>query len=162
MKRKEKEITSREKIAAVIGKCQVCRIGLAKDNMPYIVPVSFGFDDSSIYFHSAKEGMKTEYITANNQVCFEFEHGVEVVGHEEKPCSWSFLFQSVIGFGQVEELMSDEEKIEGLQHVMAQYSDKEWDFSSTPLTSLSVWKITIESMTGKQSMNFVDQQGTHT
>lgn len=158
MRRKEKEITSREQIAEVINACQVCRIGLAKDNKPYIVPVSFGFDGRAIYFHTAKnDGMKIEYIAANNQVCFEFEHSVEIVSHDDRPCNWSFTFQTVIGFGQVEELESDEEKVEGLQHVMAQYSGKKWDFTGVALTSVSVWKITIESMTGKQSLNFVEK-----
>jgi nitroimidazol reductase NimA-like FMN-containing flavoprotein (pyridoxamine 5'-phosphate oxidase superfamily) len=30
-------------------------LGLAKDNSPYIVPVSFGYDGDAIYFHTTKK-----------------------------------------------------------------------------------------------------------
>ena len=154
MRRSDKQIQSKAAISEVIRNCQVCRIGLCKDNRPYIVPVSFGYDEEAIYFHTAvNQGKKLEYIAANKQVCFEFEHNVEVVAHDDKACNWSFNYQSVIGYGEVEELQGDTEKREGLQHIMKQYSKKSWDFNGIPLTSLSVWKITIDSMTGKQSLN---------
>ena len=31
---------------------QICRLGLCKDNRPYIVPVNFGYDGEHIYFHT--------------------------------------------------------------------------------------------------------------
>jgi hypothetical protein len=40
MIRKDKEIMDRKLISRIIKNCQVCRLGLAKDNTPYIVPVS--------------------------------------------------------------------------------------------------------------------------
>ncbi|MFT5698135.1 MAG: nitroimidazol reductase NimA-like FMN-containing flavoprotein [Desulforhopalus sp.] len=155
MRRSDKEIQSVGEISEVIRKCQVCRIALSKENKPYIVPVSFGYDEKAIYFHTViSKGLKLDYIAANNQVCFEFEHNVDVVADDEKPCGWSFTYQSVIGFGQVDELLGEEEKIEGLQYIMKQYSEKTWDFAGIPLHGVSVCKITIESMTGKQSSNF--------
>lgn len=157
MRRSDKQITGREEIAEVISKCQVCRVGLAKDNQPYIVPVSFGYDGRALYFHSAIKGMKTDYIRANNRVCFEFEHGVEIQSHDDQPCNWSFSFQSVIGFGSIAEIVSIKDKVKGLQVIMAQYSDKSWDFNNISLTGVAVWKITIESMTGKQSKDFFDE-----
>ena len=54
MRRKDKEITDRDDISQVIRKCQVCRIGLAMDNKPYIVPVSFGYD--GVLFFSIPPG----------------------------------------------------------------------------------------------------------
>ncbi len=93
----------------------------------------------------------------NNKVCFEFESGVEIISDEDKPCSWSFSFQSVIGFGKAEELSSREDKVKGLEYIMGQYSDKKWDFSKIPIDKICVWIINIESMTGKQSLDHVDQ-----
>jgi hypothetical protein len=158
VRRVDKEITAVEAIVEVIRQCQVCRIGLAKDNLPYIVPVSFGYVEGAIYFHTAvSNGMKIEYISSNSTVCFEFEHNVQVVAHDQKPCDWSFTFQSVIGFGQVLEMKTDEEKRKGLGCIMAQYSKEKWDFNNIPLTGVKVWKIVIESMTGKQSLNYSGQ-----
>jgi hypothetical protein len=151
MKRKDKEITDQALISDIIRKCQVCRLGLAKDDAPYIVPVSFGYDGNAIYFHTAREGKKIDYITANNAVCFEFEHGVELVPDESNPCKWTFSFQSVIGSGRIHELVTRSEKIEGLNQIMAHYSGQEWVFSEKNLDNLRVWKITIETISGKQS-----------
>ena len=79
MRRTDKEITSREEMDAIIRGSQVCRIALAMDNMPYIVPVSFGYDGESIYIHTAKEGKKLDIININNSLCFEFERNIEML-----------------------------------------------------------------------------------
>ena len=157
MRRKDKEISSMDEISQVIKKCQVCRLALSQDNIPYIIPVSFGYDGKTLYFHSAKDGKKIDILLINNNVCFEFESGVEIIADETKPCNWSFSFQTVIGFGKVEELSSPEDKITGLKHIMGQYSEKEWNLETLPLNGLRVWAINIASMTGKQSLDHVDQ-----
>ncbi len=157
MRRKEKEIKELGQISHVIKKCKVCRLGLSQNDVPYIVPVSFGYDGQTLFFHSAKSGKKIDILSVNNKVCFEFESGVEIVTNENMPCNWSCSFQSVIGFGRVHELSSPEDKIRGLTQIMAQYSDKEWNFDTIPLKGFRVWKIIIESITGKQSMDHVDQ-----
>ena len=157
MRRKDKEISSMDEISQVIKKCQVCRLALSQDDVPYIIPVSFGYDGKTLYFHSAKDGKKIDILSINNNVCFEFESGVEVIVDETKPCNWSFSFQSVIGFGKAEELSFPEDKIKGLKHIMAQYSEKEWNLDTLPLNGLRIWAINITSMTGKQSLDHVDQ-----
>jgi nitroimidazol reductase NimA-like FMN-containing flavoprotein (pyridoxamine 5'-phosphate oxidase superfamily) len=157
MRKKDKEISDMNIISQIINKCQVCRLGLSQDDVPYIIPVSFGYDGTTLYFHSAKDGKKVDILSVNNKVCFEFESGVELIIDETKPCNWSFSFQTVIGFGKVEELSSPGDKIQGLKHIMTQYSDKEWSFDNLPLSGLRVWAINIDSMTGKQSPAHVDQ-----
>jgi nitroimidazol reductase NimA-like FMN-containing flavoprotein (pyridoxamine 5'-phosphate oxidase superfamily) len=151
MRRKDREIKDRQLISELINECQVCRLGLAKDNVPYIVPVSFGYDGTAIYFHTAKEGKKIDYITTNNAVCFEFEHGVQLVPAESSPCEWTFFYQSVIGTGKIHELVTPSAKMEGLHQIMEHYSGRTWVFGEQSLHAIRVWKITIETMTAKQS-----------
>ena len=151
MRRKDREITDPELISRIIKNCQVCRLGLAKDDTPYIVPVSFGYDGTAIYFHTATEGKKIDYITANNAVCFEFEHGVQLVPDDSNPCNWSFYFQSVIGNGRIHELLNTRERIEGLNQIMEQYSGRGWPLSEKQLKGIRVWRIAVETITGKQS-----------
>jgi nitroimidazol reductase NimA-like FMN-containing flavoprotein (pyridoxamine 5'-phosphate oxidase superfamily) len=151
MRRKDKEIQSRARIEQVIEKAQVCRLGLCKDNMPYIVPVSFGYDGEYIYFHTATEGMKLDYLTAQNRVCFELEHEVRVVPDNTEACKWSFSFYSVIGFGTVEEITSPQRKLYALNQIMQHYSDREWNFNDNLVEKMRLWRISIEQITGKQS-----------
>lgn len=158
MIRSEKEIKDADVVAEVIRKCEVCRVAMTDGMSPYIVPVSFGFDGKVIYFHSGTKGMKIDYIEKNPRVCFEFESGVSIIGHDTKPCGWSCSFQSVIGFGEVVELKVDDEKRMALGVIMAQYSDSKWDLKNIPLKGVRLWKINIESMRGKQSNDFADKQ----
>jgi len=151
MRRKEKAIEERAAISEIIGKCQVCRLALCLDDQPYIVPVSFGYDETSIYFHSARAGKKIDILAVNANVCFEFELEVAILPDETAPCEWTFSFQSVIGFGKVKELSTAEEKRSGLAHIMQQYSDKNWNFGDSALSRVRVFRIVIDSMTGKQS-----------
>jgi nitroimidazol reductase NimA-like FMN-containing flavoprotein (pyridoxamine 5'-phosphate oxidase superfamily) len=156
MRRADKEITERTLMSEIIEKCHVCRVALAKDNIPYVLPVSFGYDGKAIYFHTAKEGRKIIFLAANNHVCFEFEHGVELLRHDSNPCKWSFSFQSIIGYGTVWELTDPADKIEGLNHIMRHYSGRAWPIEARDADDVRVWKIVIESLTGKQSKDKFD------
>ncbi len=151
MRRKDKEIEDKDLIDRVISKAQVCRLGLCKDKMPYIVPVSFGYDGRFIYFHTAGEGMKLEYIASNNQVCFELEHDVKVAPNDNSACGWSFSYYCVIGFGIIEEITDLQPKVQALGHIVKHYSDREWDFNRQSLGKTRLWRISIEQMSGKQS-----------
>jgi nitroimidazol reductase NimA-like FMN-containing flavoprotein (pyridoxamine 5'-phosphate oxidase superfamily) len=158
------EIQDQVLVSQIIEKCQVCRLALAKDGVPYMIPVCFGYDGQAIYVHTAREGQKIDYIVENNRVCFEFEDGVRLLSDGEDPCSWTFSYQSVIGQGTIQELVNENEKIEGLNHIVAHYAGPGGVFSPAVLDRLRVWKIEVETMTGKQSSDWADSspQGTDT
>ena len=105
MKRSDKEITDREHLGAIIRNSLVCRLALARDNVPYLVPMSFGYDGAAIYLHTAPEGRKIGFFETNPQVCFEFERHVELRRDPQSACKWSFNFESVIGYGTLGELV---------------------------------------------------------
>ena len=58
MRRKDKEITDRNRIEDIIKNSKVCRLALSLNDIPYIVPVCFGYEKSTMYFHSAGEEKK--------------------------------------------------------------------------------------------------------
>jgi nitroimidazol reductase NimA-like FMN-containing flavoprotein (pyridoxamine 5'-phosphate oxidase superfamily) len=151
MGRKEKEIHDEEKIKNIIRCSEVCRLGFAIENAPYVVPVSFGFDGEAIFFHSGSTGKKIDCILKNNAVCFEFEREVKVVPDEKSPCKWSFSFESVIGYGRIHELLEDSAKVDALNHIMKQYSGRTWTFNEKTLIKTRAWKIEIDRLTGKKS-----------
>ena len=151
MRRNDKEITEQRQMDDIIRNSLVCRVALAKDNMPYVVPLSFGYDGGAIYLHTAPEGKKIEYFEANPSVCFEFERQVELRRHPQSACKWSFSFESVIGYGTTSELVDPAEKVRALNEIMRQYSGKTWPLESASMATVRVWKIAVTSMTGKQS-----------
>ena len=68
------------------------RLGCARDNQPYIVPIYFIYDDDHLYGFTTP-GQKVEWMRSNVQVCLEID---ERAG----PDQW----MSVVVFGRYEEL----------------------------------------------------------
>lgn len=151
MRRTACEIKNNGTIIQIIEKCQVCRLGLVKDNVPYIVPVSFGFNDNAIYFHTAAEGMKIDFINAGNVACFEFELGTSLLAQGDNVCDWGFSYQSVIGHGTIQEVTDHQNKVRGLNLIVKQYVEGERTMAAAHVAGTRVWKLEIESITGKQS-----------
>ena len=150
MRRSDKEITEKPAIEAIIRKSLVCRLALSDGTRPYIVPLCFGYQDNTLYFHGAPEGRKMDMIRENSSVCFEFDTSTEIVKGEEA-CSWGMRYQSVIGFGNALLVDDIEEKRKALGIIMGQYCGPSSSFPEDVLAHTAVIKVEIESMTGKQS-----------
>lgn len=150
MRRHEKEITEKSAIEAIIRQSLVCRLGLSDAGEPYVVPMCFGYENGFLYFHAALEGRKMDVIKNNNRVCFEFDTNLKLVEGEEA-CDWGMRYQSVIGFGKAVFLEDREEKLTALGVILRQYSDRSFRFPENLVARTALIKVTIESMTGKQS-----------
>jgi len=151
MRRKDKEIKDENTIESIIKRATVCRIGLSENNVPYIVPLIFGYKDNCLYFHSAREGKKIDMIGSNNGVCFEIDIDNEIVKGEEA-CGWSMKYYSVIGFGKAFLVEGFEEKREALDIIMEHYSGKlPFEYSEEAVNNAAIIKVKIERMTGKKS-----------
>ena len=151
MRRKDRQVENREEIDAIIGGSQVCRLALAIDDAPYLVPVSFGYDGDAIYIHTARKGKKIEYFEANNRVCFEFERTVQLISDDGDACGWTFSFETAIGYGTIGELVSPEQKAYALSQITRQYKGTQTVFDRRELGKVRAWKISIESVGGKRS-----------
>ena len=152
MRRSEKEIADEAEIREVIRRSTVCRLGMVDDGLPYVVPLSFGYEAGHLFLHSASEGRKIEALRKNPRVCFEFDVDCQVVRAAE-PCNWAMRFRSVVGFGRAEFVDDLEEKRHALAVIMRQYAGAEelFSFPAQRLESTTVIRIAVESMTGKQS-----------
>ena len=151
MRRDDKQIISRSEIDEIIKKSEVCRLAFAKDNIPYIVPVSFGYDGKSIFIHTARTGRKIDFIEANKLVCFEFDIDVKTIEDEAIPCKWTSAYKSVIGYGTMVELTEFDKQENAINQIMLQYSGKKWHFNAQMLKSVKLWKIEIDEISGKKS-----------
>ncbi len=151
MRRKDKEIQAHEEMVEIIEKAPVCRLGLCQDNVPYVVPMNFGYSDGFLYVHCAREGRKMDMIRANPRICFEIDTDLEVI-RAEQPCDWGMKFASVIGFGTASVLEDPEEKKRGLDAIMEHYGSKPAQpYSEAILKHTAVIKVEVEEMTGKRS-----------
>ncbi len=150
MRRSEKEITDESAMEAIIHASLVCRLALSDGNQPYIVPLCFGYQNRTLYFHSALEGKKIDILKKNNRICFEFDVNSEII-KAEKACKWGMKYQSVIGFGKAVLVENIAEKKKALNIIMNHYSDRDFQFTDKAIKKIAVIKIEIEGMTGKHS-----------
>ncbi len=150
MRRSEKEITDKLAIKKIINASLVCRLALSDGNQPYIVPLCFGYQNRTLYFHSAREGKKIDILKKNNRICFEFDVNSEII-EADKACNWGMKYQSVIGFGRAVLVENIEEKKKALNIIMNHYSDRDFQFTDKAINKIAVIKIEIEGMTGKHS-----------
>ena len=63
---------TREEIARLLGRGWYGHLGCSRDGHPYVVPMSYAYDGGDLYFFTT-EGTKTEFISANHEVCFQVE-----------------------------------------------------------------------------------------
>jgi len=70
-------VMTHDEMERLIKKCSCGRLGLAFQNEKYIesyiVPVTYKYGHGKVFFHSAKQGKKIDYIKNNNRVCFEVD-----------------------------------------------------------------------------------------
>ena len=151
MRRKDRAIEDKELMESIVKRAIICRLGLSENNVPYIVPLTFGYKNNFLYFHSAKEGRKIDMIKKNNTVCFEIDVDTKLL-KAEKPCKWSIKYYSVIGFGKAFLVEDLEEKREALDIIMEHYSDKSsFEYPEESVNNVIIIKVHIEGMTGKKS-----------
>jgi len=155
MRRADKEITDIDGKISVIKKCKVCRIGLSENDMPYVIPLNYGYafenNALTLFFHGATEGKKLDIINNNNNACFEIDCDTQLI-EAEKACNYSCAFKSVIGFGKIILLENPNEKIDGLNKIMRHQTDREavYDFTPDEIKNVCVYKMVVEEFTGKQ------------
>jgi uncharacterized protein len=151
MRRKDKEIRSKDIIGQLLSSSDICRIAMIDGDRPYMVPLNYGYDGNALYFHSAMAGRKIEILKQNNKVCFEIEYQNEVI-RNEIPCEWSAKYRSLIGYGTIVFITEPEAKMKGLDIIMAHYGKTGANtYKPGNLENIFILKLNIEEISGKQS-----------
>lgn len=152
MRRKDREVTEFEEILSIIKKCDVCRLAIHDEPVPYILPLNFGMclENGKIvlYFHGALEGKKYDLLKKNNHVGFEMDCGHKLVTKEEAGYC-TMLYESVMGSGYVT-ILSEEEKEAALKLLMAQYHKEDFAFNRASIPRTAVMRLEVEQYTAKR------------
>ena len=135
----------------MVERAQICRIGLSENDIPYIVPMNFGYKDNSLYFHCALEGKKLDIIRKNPSVCFEMDTDYELLKTGEPPCGWGAKYRCIIGTGTATVIGDIKEKLTALNIIAEHYGGRWYDFSDNELEAVGVIKVDIENISGKQA-----------
>jgi len=154
VRKAKQEIKDKAVLEEILSGAEICRLSMIDGELPYLVPVNYGYREGHIYIHSAPAGKKIDLLKQNKRVCFEVEDTAEIVKGPEA-CDWTTRYRSVVGYGTVEILSDDESKQLGLEVIMAQYGAPELvRFDVLNLKRMVILKLKITSMSGKQSSNW--------
>lgn len=159
MRRSDREVKEWKDIIAIMEKCDVCRIALNNDGYPYILPLNFGMDVKGdkieLYFHGAMEGTKYDLIQKDRRASFEMDCEHKLVTEMEQG-SCTMEYESIVGQGYIE-MVSDEEKYDGLCILMKHYHQEKFPFNQEIMPHTKVFKLVVEKVTGKVRMKKNDK-----
>ena len=150
MRRSDRAINDPTELESILREALVCRMGLCDGDVPYVVPMNFGYRDGSVFLHSAIEGRKIEILRKNPNVCLEFEKDVELIP-AETACSFTMRYRSVIASGKAVFLESTAEKARGLNAIMDSCTGKDFEFPPQALERIVVIRVDLEEISGKHN-----------
>jgi uncharacterized protein len=151
MRRKDREITDRAEMEAVLEAALVCHVAMADGTEPYVVPLCFAYvaPDNAIYFHSSLVGKKLAMLAKNPRCCVEVDLCDGPIP-DKNPCSWEFRYKCVICTGTAHTLTDFQEKNRALNCIIRHYGEKDHRFTEKELECVCVVKIAVGEMTGKK------------
>jgi len=121
-------------------------LGCARDGRPYVVPMHFAYDGKELYFFTT-QGMKTQYIDANPQVCLQVEE-VKDTTH----------WRSVMVIGRATEITGTEEMQRAMKLITERNPALTPAISATQLDSIgravdiALYRISPELIDGRQTV----------
>ena len=147
VRRKDREITG-EELDRILESAPYGYLStVGADGYPYGVPISYVYDDDSVYFHCAVEGHKLDNIAGNEKVSF-----CAVTDAQVLPDLFSTNYKSVVLFGRARELTGDE-KVAALRLFIVKYSadfmDSGFKYIEVAKHDAKVFKIEVEHRAGK-------------
>jgi len=153
LRRKEKKITSREDLIAILGSTKYVTIAMCLNNEPYLVTLSHGYDQdrNCLYFHCAQNGKKIDILKENNVV---WGQALLDKGYVQGACD--HLYATTQFRGTVTFIEDPEEKRHALEVMIEGLEDEPDQVKATQITEESVkgvgiGRIDIDYMSGKKS-----------
>ncbi len=154
MNRIDREIRNTEELSRILKNGKYITIALCRDNEPYIVTLSYGYDErnSCLYFHAALKGLKLDFIKANPNVCGTI---IQDLGYIVSKCKHHF--SSLVLWGKMMIVSDDNEKREALR-VLIRHLEPDPEpmidkiiGDENAFSIITILKLNIEKMTGKRA-----------
>lgn len=148
---RNREITRESEKEDIIREAEVCYVGMADRDQPYVLPFNFAYEEGTVYLHSDNVGYKLDVWANNPRVCINFNTGNELFyRNREVGCSWGMRYKSVNVFGQVENIQDYDEKYQIMKLFMRKYAGEDFEFSEPSIRNVRIMKVRAERMTGKK------------
>jgi nitroimidazol reductase NimA-like FMN-containing flavoprotein (pyridoxamine 5'-phosphate oxidase superfamily) len=150
--RREKQITDINEITEILDKARVLHLGLADGDMPYVVPMNYGYTMESgeltLWLHGATKGRKLDVMRANPKVFFSIECDLQPF-EGDVACRYGMGYKSLMGSGVAEIIEDVELKKRALTHLMKTQTGKDFEFNDKLVSVVSIIKIDVSEYSAK-------------
>ena len=128
---------------------------MGDEGYPYGVPLSYVLAGDKFFFHCAKTGHKIDAIRREEKASFCVIDQDKIVSEE-----YTTYFRSVIAFGRVHILESDEEKLHAIRILARKYSGDQGEEGinqeiGKSFANLCMLQFDIEHLTGKEAVELM-------
>lgn len=152
MTKRERQITDPQQILDILDRGKVLHLGLCADNMPYVVPMNYGYTMEgcklTVYLHSAVQGKKLDMLRANPNVFFAID--CDRIPFEGKlPCQYGMVYSSIMGTGTAQLVEDVEEKKRAMSILMKTQTGKDFSFNERLVSIVAVIRIDVTEYTAK-------------
>ena len=119
--RPDREIISDSEINDILREGKYVVISMCRNNEPYIVTLSYGFDakQRSLYVHCAPNGLKVDFFKTNNRICATI---IEDGGYVADECAHQY--KTVVFWGELFFVQDMEEKKHGMTILLNHLENK--------------------------------------
>ncbi len=154
MEKKEREILDKRIYLEILKNGKFSTISMCRNDEPYIVTLSYGFDEinNCLYFHSAQNGLKLEFLKENQKVCGTI---LEDLGYVKSACSHKY--RSIVFWGDMTFVEILDEKKHAFDIMLTHLEDnpsklkKRFFKSEESYKNTCLLKLEIHLITGKAS-----------
>ncbi len=150
--RPNRELKDRNEIIDILKNGKFAVISMCKDNEPYIVTLSYGYDSNtdSLYFHCAPKGLKMDFLAENSNVCATI---IEDHGYIDNECGHAY--KSVVFWGDMKCVEDLNEKKHGMSILLHHLEKKDTVIKEKMLKSdsfyskMEILRLDIKQIHGK-------------
>lgn len=135
---------------ATLNQAVFCTLAAIDGKGSYILPVSYGYEGDSLYFHSGNHGHKLDVFEDGKLISFSILTDVAPVVGLENPCAFSTHYHSIRGQGRIRRLTDAGEMQSGLDVIVRHYAGTPIDYPIAQTSRIVVYRITIEAMSYKE------------
>jgi nitroimidazol reductase NimA-like FMN-containing flavoprotein (pyridoxamine 5'-phosphate oxidase superfamily) len=144
-----KFIESEEEMEKLLTEERVGYLGLSQHNVPYVVPLTYGYFEGKIIFHGSLEGKKLEIIRVNPAVCFTVSRHYGAMVSHPQGAECHADSDSVICYGRARIIEDIQERCMILNKFNRRLQPQAREITEVEVESCSAVEISIEQMTGR-------------
>lgn len=152
VRRKDREVTSREWMESVLRKALILEMAMVDDGEAYVLPLNYGYWSNCLYVHGAMAGRKVDVLKKNPRVAFNVVDGVRIVPRPRKPGKIWCIYRSVCGTGTARFVSELAEKRRAIAVMKEHYGDADRSYMTKDAALekiVNVFAMEIDEMTGK-------------